>query len=316
MMLPKDAKIYVTGHTELVGGALVRQLRRLGYDNILTCDERHYDLRDQDTVNAFFERELPDYVLLSSARVRGVIGDAIYPAQWLRDNLMIATNVIHAAYLYEVEKLLNLDCGYALLGLTLPSLQDETHRAELLAESGRACDAARRATVELCDSYRAQYGCDFISAVVTALYGPAVDVENASGHFLPALVNELMIARTEQRNTVVIPGNGDAPSGLLYIEDLARACLEALEHHSGAGAVHLAPVDRVTLRDVAERVASLLQFEGRVEFRDEDSPVRRAAALATRGLQTAGWESPTPLEEGVRVTCAWLVQHHLIAARH
>ncbi|WP_027483704.1 NAD-dependent epimerase/dehydratase family protein [Deinococcus pimensis] len=313
MRLPLDAKIYVTGHADLVGGAVVRQLRRLGYDNIVTFDERHFDLRDQDTVNAFFERELPDYVILSSTKVSGVVGDAIYPAQWLRDNIMIATNVIHASYLYEVERLLNLDCGHALLGLTLPSLRPEPYRAELLEETGRACSVARSVTVELCDSYRTQYGCDFKSAVVSALYGPEVDVENANGHFIASLVDELLAAKETGASAVTLPVDPETTVGLVYVDDLADACLYTMERESEAGAVDLGPPVPPTLCEVASGIRLAVGYAGTIDF--SGSTARPAGRAGLDTLRQSGWTERTPLHDGLDRTCDWYARRRSLTAQ-
>jgi GDP-L-fucose synthase len=313
MKLPLDARIYVTGHADLVGSAIVRQLRRRGYGNIITFDERHFDLRDQDTVNAFFERELPDYVVLSSTKVSGVVGDAIYPAQWLRDNIMIATNVIHASYLYEVEKLLNLDCGGALLGLSMPSLRPERHRAELLQETSRACAVARSVTVELCDSYRTQYGCDFTSAVVSALYGPEVDVENASGHFIATLVNDLIDAREAGRPGVLLAGEPSTEVGLVFVDDLASACLYTLEHESDSGAVDLGPTVRPTLCEIAGEVGAVIGYSGLIDFAGSDAQSVRSLPLPPEPLRRSGWRDRTTLQEGLVRTCDWYTRQRSLA---
>jgi GDP-L-fucose synthase len=226
---------------------------------------------------------------------------------------MIATNVIHASYLYEVEKLLNLDCGGALLGLSMPSLRPERHRAELLQETSRACAVARSVTVELCDSYRTQYGCDFTSAVVS----PCTARTWTSR--MPAATSSPRSSTTDRRprgRTARRPPAGEPSTevGLVFVDDLASACLHTLEHESDSGAVDLGPTVRPTLCEIAGEVGAVIGYSGLIDFAGSDASGASGACPCLRNpCAAAGWRDRTTLAEGLVRTCDWYTRQRSLA---
>ena len=319
MKLPLDAKIYVTGHQELIGAALLRKLEGLGYRNVVTRTGTELDLRDQEAVNAFFEQELPDYVFLAATRLGSLLGDALSPAQSLYDNLLIAANVIHASYLYEVEKLLNVGCNYACLELCPTPLQDEALLSGLLEETNRSYAVARIAAIELCDSYRAQYGCDFVSVLSANLYGPGdafhlPSVQVPCGQVIPALLRELLSAKEANRPAARIGGGAAARYEFLYVDDLADACLFLIEHFSEPGPINVGPGEDVTLQELSAVLKAVVGYGGELAFEagrlgGASNPSKIAK------IQGAGWKAKTPLRDGVRSTLDWYLSQRAFATQ-
>lgn len=305
--LPPQARIFVARHTEAVGAALVERLRRRGYTNVLTAGPQQLDLRDKAALAAFFERELPDYVLFSSTKVDGGLLDAMCPAQWLHDNLSVAMNLIHVSYLYEVEKLLHV--GHNQVPFELSPAFSETAAlwSELIEEMDRSCAVVRIAATELCDSYRAQYGCDFVSAVSVGPYGPGINFDSERRYVIPAVLRDMLRAKALNLPSLTLSGAGETRCELFYIEDLADACLSLLQSHSVPGAVRLEPGESPTLRELAYTVKGVVGFAGRLDFVQPARPHVPGAPLDVRASRNKVWPACVPLEQGVQSTLDWLL---------
>ncbi|WP_424950766.1 NAD-dependent epimerase/dehydratase family protein [Deinococcus sp.] len=341
MKLALDSKIFVTGHNEIVGRSVVRHLQSLGYTNIVTRENHAPGGWEPAAVNAFFEEHLPDYVFLIPVSLSG--DDRLTPATWLRHALLMTTSVIHASYLYEVDRLLCIDCDPTLFD---EALQDPAHhdpvlgesqylQAELIAESQRAREAAGTIMTELCDSYRTQYGCHFSSALAGGLYGPGLWLDAPRGNLVSALFRKVLRASDVGQNTVHLYGNGAAPCDLLYIDDLADACLFLIEQLSEAGTLVIRPSERHTLRQLADTVKAVTGYRGdfsfdgpegesgAAEFRQHEWPgslrlrVRDNISRDSLGeggrLGQAGWFPETTLEGGFRKTYRWFQRHRMEA---
>lgn len=309
MSLPSDAKIFVAEHRGFVGQSIVRKLQRLGYHNITTREARELDLREKDQVHAFFEKELPDYVFVSSVKVEGPVRDAIYPAQWLHDNLLVMANTIHAAYLYDVEKLVCIDCSstYADLG-ALPRTMSYL-QAELIEETQRVCTVVSQTTTELCDSYRRQYGCDFVSAVFSSLYGPPLGGSGQRSSVVLALLHDMQRAKETGQAAVRWPSDDRWCRDLLYADDMADACLFLAGQVSEAGAIHVGGGHTWSLVDLAEAVKAVMGYEGRFEIDPGAARLPPRGAFAGDMLHARGWSATTPLHVGIRQTYRWYLQH-------
>ncbi len=324
MKLALDARIFVTGHNEVVGRALTRHLQHLGYTNIVTRDEGAPGGWEPAAVNAFFEEHLPDYVFLIPVSLSG--NDSLTPATWLRHALMMVTSVIHAAYLYETDRLLCIDCDPTLFDPTLhdpaqyePAQGGSYLQAELIAESQRAREAAGAIMTELCDSYRTQYGCHFSSALAGGLYGPGLWLDAPRGNLVSALFRKVLRASEAGQSSVHLYGHSASPCDLLYIDDLADACLFLIEHLSEAGTLVIRPGERHTLRQLAETIKAVTGYRGDFSFdspaslhdgaQREPQPFGRALAREEQGetgrLSRAGWFPETTLEGGFRKTYRW-----------
>ncbi|MFC4456263.1 NAD-dependent epimerase/dehydratase family protein [Deinococcus sonorensis] len=309
MKLALDSKIFVTGHNEVVGGAIVRHLRQLGYHNIVVRDDDAPAAWEPAAVNAFFEAHLPDYVFLAPISLGGVLDDSLTPATWLRQALMMMSSVIHAAYLYESERLLCIDCDPTLFDARVVNRDADYLQAELIAESQRAREAASTIMTELCDSYRTQYGCHFSSAVATGLYGPGLRLDAPRGNLVSALFRKVIQAAETGQPQVQLHGHPDLPCEALYIDDLADACLFLIEQLSEPGTIGIRQREPHTLVQLAECVGRVTGYTGRFCFDDSTPlpPPRRQGD--PERLIRAGWVPDTSLEGGFRKTYRWYQRH-------
>ena len=308
-MLSPDAKIYVAGHRGLVGGALMRRLERDGFRNLVTRTSAELDLRDQNATNAFFEREKPDFVILAAARVGGILANSSYPAQFIYDNLMIAANVIHAAHQNGVQKLLNLGSSCIYPKLAPQPLREEYFLTGPLEETNRAYAVAKIAAIELCDHYRAQYGCDFVSAMPTNLYGPHDNFSPQNSHVLPALLRKMHEAKFENAASVEIWGSGTPKREFLHCDDLADACLFVLENFSAPGPLNVGSGEDLSIRELALLIRDIVGFQGELSF-DAGKPDGTPRKLMdVSRLKNAGWSAQIGLREGISQTYDWFLTH-------
>ncbi|PYE55750.1 GDP-L-fucose synthase family protein [Deinococcus yavapaiensis] len=307
--MDRQAKIYVAGHRGMVGGALVRRLRDEGYDNLVTRSSRELDLRDQAATRAFFEHERPEYVFLAAAKVGGILANSTYPAQFLYDNLMIGTNVIHAAYETGVRKLLNLGSSCIYPRLAPQPLQEDALLTGPLEVTNRAYAVAKIAAIELCDHYRAQYGCDFVSLMPTNLYGPGDNFDLTSSHVLPALLRKMVDAKERGAVSVDVWGSGRPMREFLHVDDLADACLFAMRHVSEAGPINVGTGVDLSIGELAALIADVVGFEGALVF-DASKPDGTPRKLLDVGrLAALGWRAKIELRDGVQRTLHWYLNH-------
>ena len=301
----REAKIYLAGHRGLVGTALERKLRAEGYDNLVTRTSAELDLRDQQAVTQFFNEERPDYVFLAAAKVGGIMANSTYPAQFLYDNLMIAGNVVHAAYQHEVTKLLNLGSSCIYPKLAPQPLQESSLLTGPLESTNRAYAVAKIAAIELCDSYRQQYGCDFVSAMPTNLYGPGDNFGLETSHVLPALLRKMHEAKTAGAATVTVWGSGTPKREFLYIDDLAEACLFLMREVSEPGPINVGTGKDISIGDLALLIQRVVGFEGTLEFDKTKPDGTPRKLLDVSRLRQLGWQATTPLERGIAQTYRW-----------
>lgn len=307
-MQPGD-RIYVAGHGGLVGGALMRALKAGEYSDIITRPSRELDLRDQGAVQDFFERERPQYVFLAAAKVGGIHANSTRPAEFLYDNLMIAANVIHAAHVSGVTKLLNLGSTCIYPRDAAQPLREDALLTGPLEETNRAYAVAKIAAIELCDQYRAQYGDDFISAMPTNLYGPGDNFDLMGSHVLPALIRKLVDAREENSPTVNVWGSGTPLREFLHVDDLAEACLFLMRHVSEPGPINVGTGQDLSIREVAEQISKVVGYSGELAF-DASKPdgTPRKITDVSR-IHALGWHHRIALEEGLSHTVAWYLAH-------
>lgn len=307
--LSLNAKIYIAGHRGLVGGALLRKFQSLGYDNIVTRASSELDLRDQAATRLFFETEQPEYVILSAAKVGGILANSTYPAQFIYDNLMIATNVIHAAYLCKTTKLLNLGSSCIYPRMAPQPLKEEYLLTGPLEETNRAYALAKIAAIELCDHYRTQYGCDFISAMPTNMYGPGDNFDLQSSHVLPALMRKIVEAKENGAPTVEIWGSGKPLREFLYVDDLADACLFLLQSFSEPGPINVGTGRDISIRDLALLIREVAGYEGELAFDASKPDGTPRKLLDVSRLAAAGWTAKVGLREGIEKAYDWYLKH-------
>ncbi len=303
--IPQEARIFVAGHRGLVGSALVGRLRSAGYDNLLLVGRDQLDLRDQAAVNYWFRANRPEYVFLVAGTVGGILANSTRPAEFLYDNLMIHGTVLHASYLYGVNKLLYLgsSCIYPRAA-NQPITEDQLLTGPL-EPTNEAYALAKIAGIKLCETYRKQYGCNFISAMPTNLYGPNDNFDLTGGHVLPALIRKFDESKGGLDPEVTIWGTGSPLREFLHVEDLADACVFLMDHYEEAGHINVGTGQEISIRALAELIRSIVNPDARLTW-DESKPDGMPRKVLDVGrLRELGWQAKTPLEEGIRSTYSW-----------
>jgi GDP-L-fucose synthase len=302
--MDKSAKIYIAGHRGMVGSGLERKLRAEGYMNIVTRTSSELDLKNQQAVNAFFELEKPAYVILAAAKVGGIHANNTYRAEFIYDNLMIEANVIHAAYLNKVKKLLFLGSSCIYPKLAPQPLKEEYLLSGYLESTNQPYAIAKIAGIEMCDSYRAQYGCNFISAMPTNLYGTNDNYHPENSHVLPALVRRIILAKKNNDLSVVIWGSGTPLREFMHVDDLAAACYFLLQNYNEAGIVNVGWGEDVSIKELATIIAAEVGYTGALEFDTTKPDGTPRKLMDTTKLTNLGWKPSIKLEEGIRQTIA------------
>ena len=294
-----ESKIYVAGHRGMVGSAIVRKLNAKGFNNIVVRSSKELDLRNQQAVNSFFEMENPDIVVLAAAKVGGIHANSVYRAEFLYDNLMIQANIINAAYRFEVAKLLFLgsSCIY-------PKMADQPLREEYLLTgelepTNEPYAIAKIAGIKLCESYRDQYGCNFISVMPTNLYGPNDNYDLNNSHVLPALLRKFHIAKQEGNTKVEIWGTGSPKREFLHVEDLATACFFLLQNYNEKEPVNIGCGKDISIKDLALTIKKVVGFKGKLNFDTSKPDGTPRKLLSVDKLHDLGWKHQIELEEGI-----------------
>ena len=298
--IPQHAKIYVAGHRGMVGSAVMRRLRSAGYDNLIFRKSNELDLRSQEAVNDFFIKEKPEYVVLAAAKVGGIQANNIYRAEFLYENLMIEANVIHAAYKVGVKKLLFLGSSCIYPKMAPQPLQESALLTGELEPTNEPYAIAKIAGIKLCDAYRSQYGCNFISVMPTNLYGPNDNYDLNNSHVLPALIRKFHEAKKSGAKEIVMWGTGSPLREFLHADDLADACFFLLEHFNEAGFVNIGVGEDIAIKDLALLVKSIVGFEGEIvhDLTKPDGTPRKLMDVSK--LNNMGWKAKIGLEAGIK----------------
>ncbi len=307
--LHRHSKIYVAGHRGLVGGAIMRCLEREGFSNLLTRRSQDLDLRDQSAVSRFFAAEKPEIVILCAAKVGGILANSTYPARFIYDNLMIAANVIEAAHQNGARKLLNLGSSCIYPKMAPQPLQEEALLTGPLEATNRAYAVAKIASIELCDSYRIQYGADFVSAMPTNLYGPFDNFDLNASHVLPALMRKMHDAKLENSPSATIWGSGTPKREFLHCDDMADACLFLLENYSHPGPINVGSGVDLSIRELALLIRDIVGFKGELVFDSSKPDGTPRKLMDVSRLEKAGWKSKIELREGITSTYEWFLQN-------
>jgi GDP-L-fucose synthase len=296
----KQDKIYIAGHRGMVGSAILRALQAQGFSNFLLRTSAELDLRNQQAVADFFTQEKPDYVFLAAAKVGGIIANNTYRADFIYENLMIQNNVIHQAYVNKVKKLMFLGSSCIYPKLAPQPLKEESLLTGLLEPTNEPYAIAKIAGIKMCDAYRDQYGCNFISVMPTNLYGPNDNYDLNNSHVLPAMLRKFIMAKRNGDATVTIWGTGSPKREFLHADDLAAACLFLMENYNDSGLVNIGIGDDISILDLALLVKKIVGFEGEI-LKDTTKPDGTPRKLMdVSKLNGLGWKAKITLEEGIQ----------------
>jgi GDP-L-fucose synthase len=286
----------------MVGSGLERKLRKEGYNNIVTRTSVELDLRNQQAVNDFFEKEKPAYVILAAAKVGGIHANNTYRAEFIYDNLMIESNIIHAAYLNKVTKLLFLGSSCIYPKMAEQPLKEEYLLSGNLEPTNQPYAIAKIAGIEMCESYRAQYGCNFISAMPTNLYGTNDNYHPENSHVLPALIRRIVLAKKNNDPNVTVWGTGSPKREFLHVDDLADACHFLLKNYNDSGIVNIGTGKDITIEELAHIICKIVDYKGKIEFDLTKSNGTPRKLLDTSKINQLGWVSSITLIDGLEKT--------------
>lgn len=299
--MEKTAKIYIAGHRGMVGSALVRKLEQEGYSNIVTRTSKELDLRNQQAVADFFAQEKPDYVFLAAAKVGGIVANNTYRAEFIYDNLMMESNIIHHSYLNGVKKLLFLGSSCIYPKLAPQPLKEEYLLSGYLEHTNQPYAVAKIAGIELCDSYRAQYGCNFISAMPTNLYGPNDNYDLEKSHVLPAMLRKFITAKRNNLPEVELWGTGSPRREFLHVDDLATACLHLMEHYSEQGLVNIGTGEDVTIKELTELIQGIVGYSGSIRWNTDKPDGTPRKLMDVSKINSFGWKASIDLPTGIKM---------------
>ena len=341
--MKKTEKIYVAGHQGLVGSSLIKNLKLHGFSNIITQSFKQLDLRNQATVETFFQKEKPEYVFLAAAKVGGILANNTYKAEFIYDNLMIASNIIHASYKFEVKKLLNLGSSCIYPKIAPQPLKEESLLTDLLEPTNEPYAIAKIAAIKLCRYYNEQYDTNFISVMPTNLYGPHDNFDLNNAHVLPTLIRKFHLAKLFQNENfdaiknnlninmkakiepilarygiqkthVTLWGSGSPFREFLFVDDLANACLFLMKnyHESEIGEfINIGTGNDITIKNLAKLIKTIIGFNGKIKFDKSKPDGTPKKQLAVSRIHNLGWKHTIDLKDGIQKTYDWYVKHTL-----
>lgn len=301
----KTSKIFVAGHTGLVGSALMRKLQKSGYNNLICRTHNEMDLRRQQEVEDFFRRVKPEYVFISAAKVGGILGNYNYPADFIYDNLIIQTNIIHSAYMTKVKKLMFLGSSCIYPKHCKQPMKEESLLSGYLEPTNEPYAVAKIAGIKTCQSYNRQYGTHFISVMPTNLYGPNDNFNLKTSHVLPALIRKFHEAKIIGAREVEIWGSGKPRREFLHVDDMADACLFLMESYEGNDIINIGTGKDLTIYELAHMIAQIVGFKANLGFDTSKPDGTLLKRLDVSRLKEMGWEAQIQLEHGIETTYDW-----------
>jgi GDP-L-fucose synthase len=305
-----NSKIFVAGSRGLVGSAIVRKLKLQGYSNIIESTSKELDLRNQFSTEKFFDTERPEYVFLAAAKVGGINANNLLPADFIYDNLMIESNVIKLAQKYGVKKLLFLGSSCIYPKYAPQPIKETCLLSSELEPTNEPYAIAKIAGIKMCQSFRRQYGCNFISLMPTNLYGPNDNFDFETSHVLPALIRKFHEAKKNRYRSVCIWGSGKPRREFLFVDDLADACCLLMEKYNDPEIINVGTGDDLTIAELANLVSVTVGFHGEIEYdfsKPDGTPVKR---LDVSRINSLGWRALTSLENGIRTTYNWFLDNY------
>jgi GDP-L-fucose synthase len=313
--MEKNARIYVAGHRGMVGSAIVRKLEHEGHTNLLLKTSAELDLRNQQAVDSFFENNRPEYVFLAAAKVGGIHANNVYRAEFLYDNLMIEANIIHAAYKHGVKKLLFLGSSCIYPKLAPQPLQEESLLTGALEPTNEPYAIAKIAGIKLCESYRDQYGCNFISAMPTNLYGPNDNYDLNNSHVLPALIRKFHTAKVNGEAEVEVWGTGSPLREFLHVDDLAEGCYHLMLHYNEKMFVNIGTGEDLSIKALAELVQDIVGFSGQIRWNTEKPDGTPRKLMDVSRIHRFGWKHRIDLRNGIAAVYEEFQQYELSQLR-
>jgi GDP-L-fucose synthase len=292
-------KIFIAGHNGMVGSAIKRKLEAEGFENIVTRDSTELDLRDQNAVHDFFAREKPDLVFLAAAKVGGIQANNTFPAEFIYSNLMIEANIIHAAWVNKTTKLLFLGSSCIYPKMAPQPLKEEYLLTGLLEPTNEPYSIAKITGIKLCDAYRSQYGCNFISAMPSNLYGPNDNYDLENSHVIPALLRKFHEAKMNKAEVVEVWGTGKPMREFLYVDDLATACYFLMQHYNEPGHINVGTGEDISIEGLAHTIKKITGFTGEIKFDTTKPDGTPRKVLDVTKLNKLGWKASTSLENGL-----------------
>ncbi|MDA9783199.1 GDP-L-fucose synthase [Vicingaceae bacterium] len=292
-------KIYVAGHRGMVGSAIVRKLEQQGFFNLIVKTSAELDLRNQKAVNDFFEEEKPSYVFLAAAKVGGIQANNILRADFLYDNLMIEANIIHASHINKVDKLLFLGSSCIYPKMAPQPLKEEYLLTDTLEYTNEPYAIAKIAGIKMCENYRKQYGCNFISAMPTNLYGPNDNYDLNNSHVLPALLRKFHVAKQENAESVEIWGSGSPKREFLHVDDLAEACFVLMQEYDGEEWFNIGTGEDISIKDLALTIKDVVGFAGKLKFDASKPDGTPRKLMDVSKLHSVGWKHKIELNQGI-----------------
>ncbi len=297
--MEKNAKIFVAGHRGMVGSAIVRKLNDEGYSNLVLRTSAELDLRNQESTNQFFKEQQPDYVFLAAAKVGGIHANNTFRGSFLYDNLMIQSNVIHAAYQHSVTKLLFLGSSCIYPKFAEQPMKEEYLLTGALEQTNEPYAIAKIAGLKMCEAYRSQYNCNFISLMPTNLYGPNDNYDLQNSHVLPALLRKMIVAQKEKQPTVEIWGTGTPRREFLHVDDLADASFFVMQHYNNAGWLNVGVGEDISIKELANLVKEITGYEGELVFNASKPDGTPRKLLDISKLHSLGWTAKIDLRQGI-----------------
>jgi GDP-L-fucose synthase len=301
----KNSKIYIAGHRGMVGSALLRKLNKEGYSNIICRTSKELDLTRQDQVESFFIKEKPEYVFLAAAKVGGIYANNKYPAEFIYNNLMIQSNIIHSSYKNKVKKLLFLGSSCIYPKYSEQPIKEEFLLTGTLEKTNEAYAIAKISGIELCKFYRRQYGCNFISVMPTNLYGINDNFDLKNSHVLPALIRKTHEAKENQMDFIEVWGSGKPKREFLFVDDLADACLHLMNEYNDEKHVNVGTGNDITIKELAEIIKKVVGFKGNIKLDSSKPDGTPIILLDVNLIHSTGWKHQIELYQGIQIVYNW-----------
>lgn len=298
--MQKESRIYIAGHRGMVGSAILRLLKKNGYQNLLVATSKELDLTNQQAVGAFFKKHKPEYVFMAAAKVGGIVANNTYCAEFLYDNLMIEANVTHASHEYNVNKMLFLGSSCIYPKLAPQPLKEEYLLQGFLEQTNETYAISKIAGIKLCEAYRDQYGSNFISAMPTNLYGPNDNYDLETSHVLPALLRKFHSAKKNGKKEVILWGSGKPRREFMHVDDVAEACLFLMNFYNERAFVNIGVGYDVSIRELAEQIAKITGFQGAIVLDSAKPDGTPRKLMDVSKLHNLGWKHSIELEDGIR----------------